>query len=153
MATWQHLTDIGESNRVLGCSKMLTKSFIWLMVTTLVTALVPAQFTCRHNDCTCCNSSAGESGDTFPSVIAHRCCSSDCDNGAEHIGDHACSCEISVGASAIDLAPKPSLNPDLPIERIRADVRVESRLIVPLSKGVEPARKCSWQAFACVWRK
>lgn len=149
----QHLTSIGESNRVTGCSEMFTKSSIWLMVTALVAALAPAQFTCRHSDCACCNSPAGECGNTFPSVTAHRCCSSDRGNEAEPAGDHACSCEISVTAMAIDLTSKPSLDPDVPIEGIRAIDRVESRVIVPPAQKVEPIRKCSWQAFACVWRK
>ena len=152
MKALQHLTD-GSLISPLGCSKMLAKLYIWLMVTIVVGALVPAHSVCVLIDCSCCNPPDGQRGDTFPIVTIHRCCSGDCDSGVELIGAYSCSCEISAETAAIDSAPKLSLKPDLLVASRQTPERVESRLNVPLTRGVEPIRKCSWQAFASVWRK
>jgi hypothetical protein len=139
----------------LGCSKMLAKSFIWLMVTTRCgcSCSGPVLFAVTERLFMLQSFLMERRGETFPIVTTHRCCSGDCDNGTELIGAYSCSCEISAETVAIDSAPKLSLNPDLLVASRKTPERVKNRLSIPLTRGVEPVRKCSWQAFACVWRK
>lgn len=139
--------------RSAGFFDMASAVFHFLMAFLLVGSLAPSQMVGCGWACKCASCLATQNGVAKSDCNTNGCCFGELSCCLGCGGVASCSCAIPTAVSIVDVTQRSNFATGQNVDGSSVAVRVIRSLVLLYTPCVQSRRKCSWQAFACVWIK